>query len=418
MTRLVRYAASLFAAVVFVGAGSAQTKNASGDWPFWRGPARDGSADPKSPPPTAWSDKENVVWKTPIPGRGHGSPIVVGDRVFLVTADEKLQTQSVLCFARATGARLWETVVHQGKFVGGGNGKSTHASSTPASDGERVYVSFPNSNAIVVTALDLEGKQVWQTKVSDYVMHQGFAASPTVYGSLVLAAADNKGGGAVAALDRTDGKIVWKHARPKTPNYISPIVVKALGREQLILTGCDLVESLDPKSGEILWQTKGSTTECVTSTVTDGTHVYSSGGYPKNHVAAYRADTGKVAWEINTRLYVPSLVIDAGHLFAVTDSGIAVCWKADTGKEIWKERLDGGYSASVVKVGDLLYATSEAGKTTVFRANPKAFERVAENQLGEESLSTPAICGGRIYHRVATKRGGRQEWLYCLGEKR
>jgi len=396
-----------------------QDKVSPNDWPWWRGQHGDGSADSKTPPPTEWGETKNIAWKAKVPGRGHGSPIVVGDRVFLQTADEKKQTQSVLCFSRSTGDQLWETVVHQGKFVTGGNGKSTQASSTPACDGERIYVNFANSAAIYTTALNLKGEQVWQTKVSSYQLHQGFASSPTIYGSLVLVASDNKGGGAIAGLDRKDGSIVWTHGRPKTANYASPIVVKADGRDQVILVGCDLVASYDPVSGKKNWETPGSTTECVTSTVTDGVHVFSSGGYPKNHIAAYKATDGSKAWEINTRLYVPSLVIDNGYLYAVTDNGIATCWKAETGKEVWKERLEGTHSSSVVKVGDLLFATSEPGKTTVFKASPKGFELVAANQLGSETLSTPAIAGGQIFHRVAEKKGSeRQEWLYCIGKAR
>jgi outer membrane protein assembly factor BamB len=396
----------------------AAAQDPSGDWPWWRGPARDGSADPKNPPPMQWSEKDNVVWKSPVAGKGHGSPIVVGDRVFLATADEKKMTQSVLCYSRSKGDLLWETVVHEGKFVTGGNGKSSHASSTPACDGERVYINFANNASIYTSALTVDGKQVWQTKVSPYILHQGFASSPTVYGSLVLVASDNKGGGAVAGLDRKDGSIVWKQDRPKTPNYASPIVVKADGKDQLILIGCDVIASFDPTTGKKNWETPGSTTECVTSTVSDGAYVFSSGGYPKNHIAGYRTSDGTKAWEINTRLYVPSFAIEGGYLYAVTDGGLATCWKSDTGKEQWKERLDGTFSSSVVRVGDVFYATNEAGKTTVFKANPKGFERLAENQLGNETMASPAIAGGQIFLRATEKKGGqRQEWLYCIGKK-
>src|ERR1019366_329550 len=127
------------------------------DWPFWRGPNRNGVAEAKQKPPLKWSDKENIAWKTPIPGRGHGSPIVVGDQVFLATADHSDETQSVLCYHRKTGKQLWQTVVHRGGFVKGGDKKSTLASATLAGDGKLVFANFLNDKAIYATALTRDG---------------------------------------------------------------------------------------------------------------------------------------------------------------------------------------------------------------------------------------------------------------------
>lgn len=395
-------------------------KFASTDWPWWRGPNRDGVADPKQKPPLKWGETENVRWKAPIVGRGHGSPIVVGNRIFLATADHDSQTQLLLCLDRLTGKQLWQTVVHRGGFETKGNAKSSLASSTPACDGERVFINFLHSGAIYTTALDLDGNQLWQTKVTDYVLHQGFGSSPAVYKSLVIVSADNKGTGVIAGLDRATGKVVWKRDRPKAPNYASPIILTAAGREQLVLTGCDLVTGLDPLTGEKRWETKGATTECVTSTVTDGKLVYTSGGYPKNHVSAVAADgSGRLVWENKSRVYVPSMLAHRGHLFAVLDEGLAACWKCETGEEAWKGRLGGTFSASPVLVGEQIFATNEAGKTFVFKATPEAFELVAQNQLGNEVFATPVICGNCIYMRVAFKANGRrEEALYCLGDGR
>lgn len=386
------------------------------DWPWWRGPNRNGVADPKQNPPLKWSATDNVLWKAPVPGRGHGSPTVVGDQVFLATADAGDQTQSVLCYDRRTGKRLWQTVVHRGGFSTKGNRKASLASSTVACDGSRVFINFLHDGAIYTTALDRAGRQLWQTKITDYIVHQGYGSSPAVYQSLVIVSGDNTGGGAVAGLERATGKVVWKRRRPKTPNYASPIILKVAGREQLLLTGCNLVTSLDPLTGKELWEIKGATTECVTSTVTDGQLMYTSGGYPKNHIAAVRADgSGTVVWEKNTRVYVPSLVVRDGYLYGVLDAGVAACWKCDTGKEVWRHRLGGTFSASPVLVGDRLFATNESGRTFIFKASPEGFELLAENRLGDEVLATPTICGSRIYFRVAVfEKGSRQEMLYCL----
>ena len=387
------------------------------DWPWWRGLNRDGIANADQQPPLHWSEKQNVVWKAALPGRGHGSATVVGEQVFVAAADEEQEIQSVLCFDRQTGKQLWKTDVHSGGFTKNENKKSSQASVTVACDGERLFVNFQNAGAIYATALGRDGKQLWQKKISGFVSHQGFGASPAVYKSLVIFSADNKGGGAIAALDRVTGETVWRHERPKLPNYTSPVILKAAGQEQLVFTGCDLVSSFEPLSGKKLWEASGATTECVTSTVTDGDVVMTSGGYPKNHMSAMRADgSGKIEWENSTRVYVPSLLMRDGRLYAVTDAGVAMCWKSDTGKELWKLRLGGTFSASPVMVGENIFAANEEGKTYVFKAGLESSEIVAENKLGDEVFATPTICGGRIYLRVATQQEGkRQEILYCLG---
>lgn len=389
------------------------------DWPWWRGPNRNGTAAADQQPPLRWSETENVLWKSPVPGRGHGSPIVVGDQVFLAAAEPDREVQSLLCFDRKTGQLAWQETVHTGGFEKKGNAKSTLASSTPACDGQRVYVNFLHAGAIYTTAYTRDGQRVWQTKITDYVLHQGFGSSPAVYGGLVIVTADNKGTGLIAGLERATGKIVWQRERPQLPNYTSPIILHTAGRDQLVLIGCDLVTGLDPLSGRQLWEIAGATTECVTSTVTDGQLIFTSGGYPKNHLSAVKADgSGAVVWENNARVYVPSMVLKDGYLYAMLDAGVAQCWKASTGEEAWKERVGGVFSTSLVLVGDRIYATSETGHTVIFKAQPSGFELLAENDLGQESFSTPAICGGCIYQRVAVQQDGRrQEYLYCLGTK-
>lgn len=414
---------SLIAAIISTPLAVAEPVNDgitvdAADWPWWRGPNRNGVANPDQTPPTEWSATQNVVWKTPVPGRGHSSPTVSGDHVYLATADEKAETQSVVCFDRATGKQLWETVCHRGGLMRK-NEKSSAASGTVACDGESVFICFANSDAVFVTALTLDGKQRWQEKICDYTIHQGFGASPAIYQSLVIASADSHAGGVLAALDRKSGKLVWKHDRPQEPNYTSPIILHAAGKDQLFLTGCGLFSSFDPLTGRVLWEVPGATIECVTSTVTDGERVFCSGGYPKNHLAGVAADgSGELAWETRDRVYVPSLIERDGYLYGALDAGVATCWKSDTGKQAWKERLGGEFSASPVLVGDVLYATSEKGETFVFRANTEKYEEIAVNKLGDLALASPTICGSRIYLRVVEQVDGEpQEMLYCLGKQ-
>jgi outer membrane protein assembly factor BamB len=386
------------------------------DWPAWRGPTRDGIAAPGQNPPVQWSESENILWKAPVPGRGHGSPTVVGDRIYLATGDRAKQSQSVLCLDRRTSKIVWQTEVHGGQADSGKHSNSSAASSTVACDGERLFINFLNGGAVHTTALDLDGKVLWQRKICDYVTHQGFGSSPVIHESLVLVSADHRGGGVIAGLDRKTGRVVWSEPRPKLPNYTTPSILQAAGRTQMVLAGCNLISSFDPLTGKKLWEVDGSTEECVTTAVTDGERVFTGGGYPKNHTVAIVADgSGKVAWQNTARVYVPSMIAKAGHLYAVMDAGIAVCWKSDTGEELWKERLGGETFASPVMVGDRIYSSNVGGKTFVFEATPKHFKLLAENQLGDEAYASPVICGSRIYLRVAKKGESRQEFLYCIG---
>ena len=393
------------------------------DWPWWRGHHQDGIAVSDQQPPLHWSETENVRWRVPVEGRGHGSPTVFGGQVLLATADPEKQEQAVVSVDRADGRMTWRTVIHSGGFANKSrnklNSKASLASSSVATDGKRLFVNFMNSNALWTTALDLNGKIIWQKRISDYVLHQGYGASPAIFGDLVIVSADNKSGGLLAGLNRETGDTVWQRSRPPKPNYASPVIVRAAGRDQLILSGCDLVTSLDPLTGKLLWEVEGATTECVTSAVTDGIHVFTSGGYPTNHVSAVKADgSGKVAWQNGSRVYVPSMLQKDGYLYATLDAGIAVCFRCSDGKEMWKSRLGGTFSSSPVMVGDMIHATNEEGQTFIFRTSPDSFQQVAKNKLGESVFATPAICGGHIYTRVAhLEDGERQEYLYCLGDR-
>ena len=272
---------------------------------------------------------------------------------------------------------------------------------------------------VFTTAFDFMGNKVWQKKISDYILHQGFSTSPAIYKSLLIVSADNKGGGAICGLNKSDGKIIWKVNRPKKPNYASPIIFNINGKDELVFQGCDLVTSLNPLTGEKLWETSGSTTECVSSIVTDGEHVFTSGGYPKNHVAAIKADgSGEVVWENISRVYVTSMIVKDGFLFAIMDNGNAMCWDSKTGKNMWRERLNRATSASPVLVKDRIYAVDEFGNFSVFSANPKEFKILAKNKIGDQVYATPVICDSKIFIRAAELIDDkRQEILYCIGGK-
>lgn len=317
---------------------------------------------------------------------------------------------------RSSGKLVWQTVVHGERADPGKHSNSSAASSTVTCDGSRLYINFLNAGAVYTTALDLNGKILWQQKICDYITHQGFGSSPVLHENLVIVSADHRGGGVIAGLNRETGKVVWSQDRPKLPNYTTPAIVQAAGRTQMVLAGCNLISSFEPATGKKLWEINGSTEECVVTAVTDGTRIFVGGGYPKNHTIAVEADgSGKIAWQNNTRVYVPSMIQKEGHLYAVMDAGFAVCWKSDTGEELWKERLGGDFYASPVMVNDRIYASNVGGKTFVFEATPKQFKLLAQNQLGDEAYASPVICGEKIYLRVAKRGAERQEFLYCVG---
>ena len=184
-----------------------------------------------------------------------------------------------------------------------------------------------------------------------------------------------------------------------------------------MLSGNEQVRAYHPDTGALLWSAPGASTTTSGTVVTDGVRVLSAGGFPQK--ATVCADpSGKEIWRNNKGSYEQSMLVHEGFVYTLTDSGVAYCWRISDGEEMWGQRLKGPVSASPVLVGDVIYQTNEAGLTYVFKAQPGGFELLAENQLGDEAFATLAICGDRIYTRVATRPegGARTEWFYCIGE--
>ncbi len=409
------------AALALVLAAAPAGPQSDGDWRLWRGPSGNGIAADGQDPPVTWSESQNVVWKAAVPGRGHSSPTIVGDRIFLTTADEDRQVQSVLAFDRKDGKSAWKTDLHRGGFPRRIHPKNSHATCTVASDGERLFAVFFNGGAIHVTALDLEGNKLWQRSIGPFEPRQyeyGYAPSPTVYKSFVVIAVDYDLGGYLTALDVRTGEPAWRTVRPEKSNYASPIVARVAGRNQLLLSGCDLVAAYDPDTGKPLWSCEATTLATCGTPVWEGDLVFASGGYPKAETVCVRADgSGRIVWKNGRKCYEQSMLVRDGHVYAVDDTGVAFCWKAADGTEMWSARLGGKVSASPILAGGNIYASTERGTTHVWRADPKGFKEIARNQLGSEAFATPAISGNRIYLRVARTSGGRrQEQLYCIGK--
>ncbi|MDZ4848369.1 MAG: PQQ-binding-like beta-propeller repeat protein [Pirellulaceae bacterium] len=388
------------------------------DWPWWRGPFRDGRTSASSVP-SEFSETKNVRWRADVPGRGHSSPIVVGNLVILTTADESAQIQSVVSFDRASGKQAWKTDVSQGGFPKNNHPKNTAASPTLACDGKSIFATFFHHNKILLNVLGLDGKILSEKDLMAFKptkFEYGYAPSPVLYRNSVIVVGEYDGESFIQALDRVSGDLLWKTKRPNNITFSSPVVAHVAGKDQLLISGSNLVSAYAPDTGNLLWQVDGTTDATCGTMVWEGDTVFASGGYPKAETIAVSADgSKKILWKNNQKCYEQSMLVHQGYVYALTDKGILFCWRGTDGKEMWQKRLKGPVSASPVLVGDLIYWANELGTHYVFRASPVRFEMVAQNELGSESFASPAVVGKELFLRVANQTGNqRQEVLYCI----
>ena len=414
----------------FLVAGLIRAEN----WPGWRGPSGDGVSAGKGIP-TKWSSTENIAWRIVVPGEGHSSPIVWGDKVFLTSSLTEKNKRILLCLDRLSGQTVWQRDVVQSppETI---HRLNSRASGTPATDGKQVYVTFmraegdeviaPNVGSerlitpgkIIVAAYDLDGNEKWKTNVGDFLSAHGFNTCPVLFEDLVILNGDHDGDAYLVALDRQSGRQRWRTRREnKTRSYVTPIIREIDGITQMILSGSLCVASYDPRNGKRHWIVDGPTEQFVASMVYDGKYVFATGGYPERHILAIRPG-GKgnvtethIAWR-TTRgaAYVPSPIISGRYLLMVADSGIASCFEARTGKRHWMERLPGGHSPSPVSADGLVYFVSDRGVTTIIRPS-ETFAVIAKNELGEPVSASPAISQGQIFLRT-------HQHLYCIGSKK
>jgi outer membrane protein assembly factor BamB len=387
------------------------------DWPGWRGAQQMGVATDQALP-TQWSDSSNIRWTADIPGRGHGSPIVVGDSVYVPTAIESKQEQRVLSFAKDTGEVRWDKLVHRGGFPSPNeiHKKGTNANGSLTSNGELLFAVFFNSAKIIATALDLDGKEVWKRDIGAFSSKFGYAPSPILYQSFVIVAADNWGGGYLAAFDAQTGEVAWRVARGETSSYSSPMIANLGGRDQLIISGCDAVTSYDPATGDEIWRTPCISEATCGTAITDGDRIFASGGYPDKETVCLSAD-GKKLWSNNTKIYEPSMIAGNGCIFAVSDDGIAYCWDSESGNTQWKERLGGNFSASPMLCNGMIYVSNLNGDTFVLKATADDYQEISKNKLGDDCYASPAVSDGAIFLRVGKGAGSdRRESLICVAE--
>ena len=397
----------------------------SADWRQWRGSQGNGHATHAASangelPPVQFGDDTNVIWKTSLPGRGHGSPTIVGDRIYLATADEAARQQLLLAIDRSSGSIVWKEVLITNDELPEIHNKNTHASSTVACDGERLFVTLYSNKDIWIHCHSIAGDAIWKKRLSTFKPKYpfGYAASPVLSGSLVIATAESEAENALVGLNRETGKEIWRTQRPKNSSYSSPAILEVAGRKQLVISGGRQISSYDPATGKPLWSATGAAKHTAGTVTGEGNYVIASGGYPQSETTCVLADgSGKVAWTNNQKSYEQSMLIHDGYVYTMTDKGVAFCWELETGREMWKKRLAGPVSSSPILVGDRIYVGNEKGQFFVFVATPDDYIELARNQLGSDAFPTPTYLDGRIYARVGIRNGqDRREVLYCIGK--
>ena len=403
---------ALMIGILLFSANFARAEN----WPGWRGPRADGTCIEQDIP-TNW-DPAGALWKTELPGKGHASAIVWGDRVFTVTGITETKERILLCLDRTSGKILWQQTVVQGPLEKI-HKENSYASGTPATDGQRVYVTFRVGDDIVVAAHDLAGgKQLWRVRPGTHAGEWGFSNTPVLYKDKVIIDGDGKGDSFLIALNRSDGKTLWRKNRTnKGISYSAPFIRELAGRTQLIQCGDRCVTGFDPDTGEQLWTVDGPSQEFVATPVYSEKAglVFISSSWPKTVLLAIRPDgrgnvtQTHVAWsDTKGAPYVPSMIVAGDFLFSINRGGTVFCYEAATGEVLWQQKL-GRHHSSPVLVGGRLFFINDDGQVNVIKPGRK-FECVATYELGESCYASPAISDGQVFIRGF-------KHLFCFGSR-
>lgn len=377
------------------------------DWPSWRGPGGVGISAEKGIA-TDWSVESverNVLWKFEDPGLGHSSPIVWGDALFITTAVD--DSRLLIRLDPRTGKEAWRREVVRASRERK-HPKNSHASATPATDGERVYVSFLDPPRILAAAYDFQGELVWKTSPADFRSIHGFCTTPVLFEDTILLNCDQDDPGAcIVALDRKDGSLRWKTVRPNAVrSYCPPTVFEIDGKPQMVLAGSETVCSYDPRDGKQLWMASGPTEQCVASAVWGDGLVFITGGYPDREILAIDPRGAGDVTETHVRwradegvAYVPSPLYVDGHFYVVSDSGALSAIEAKTGRYARTVKLGEDCSASLLYASGHIYCASEKGKVFVVRATPD-LEIVRTIDMGDPIFASPVPANGVLYIRT------------------
>jgi outer membrane protein assembly factor BamB len=391
------------------------------DWPRFRGPSGAGIAADKEIP-VQWSGKDATLWKVAIPGDGNSSPVIWGNKIFLQSASAGERV--LLCVNADDGKTIWSqaipgTKAHIHKL-------NSLASSTPATDGERVYGLFWNGKTMAMHAYTMDGKPAWNRDLGEFKSQHGVGASPVVHGGLVYLNNDQDGKAALIALNAKDGKIAWQVPREAfRACYSTPFIVQEDGGPaELLVTSTAGVAGYDPATGEERWHWSwkfdGMALRTVASSVYLNGMVFATSGDGsglRHAVGIKKGDKGDVTktnllWENKKSLpYVPCMLPWGNHVYFVNDAGMAGCVEAKTGKLVWFNRLvNGAVYASPVLIDGKVYAVSDKGDVFVFAADPD-YKVLGKSSIGEPVMASPAVANGKLFIRGA-------EHLFCIGKSK
>jgi hypothetical protein len=384
------------------------------NWPNWRGPNGDGTSM-ETDLPLRWDSVTNVVWKSPVPGIGHSSPIIWEDKLFTLSALPEAEEKVLLCYNSNNGELLWQRTVLK-TTLERMHADNSYASGTPATDGKLVYLSILDVDD-VVAAYDFEGNQVWLQRIGKYASPHGFSISPALFEDKVFINGNSKGDHFFAALDKTDGQVVWKKMQENSSHSFStPIFIEVAGEVQMIFAGNKEVASYNPNDGSKYWYVNGPSQDFCSTPVYDektGLLIVSS-AWPKRILCAIKTDgegevsESHVVWQtLQGAVYVPSPVCAEEYVFTTMTNGTVYCTNIETGDSLWTEKMGKQYSSPVVADG-LVYMPNDEGIISVIKPGP-TFDPIARNVLGERLISSAAISNGKIYLRG-------EKHIFCIGK--
>jgi outer membrane protein assembly factor BamB len=447
MNKMKRFAVAFILLAVAFTAAQAQ------NWPQFRGPGATGVAEGTARP-VKWdaSKSENVRWRTAIPGLSHASPVVWGNKVFVVSAvssgkdetrfglfgdvapvkDDPQHAWKVFALDKLTGKILWERTAYEGIPKIKRHPKSSHAASTPVTDGKYLIVNFGSEG---LYAYDLNGKLLWKQDLGvldagwfydvDYQWEYG--SSPIIYKNMVIVQADIQKNSFIAAYDIKTGKQLWKTLREELPSWGTPTVYEGKTRAELITNGTKAIRGYDPATGKELWRL-GPMSEITTPTplvahdlifVTSGyppvqpIYAIKPGGSGDLSLKDGKDSSEFIAWSKQRGgPYMPTPIVYGDLLYTCSNQGVLTAYNAKTGERVYQERLGGtggAFTASPVASEGKIYLSSEDGDVFVVKAGPK-YELLSKNPVGEVMMATPAISDGLLIVRTVSH-------LYAFGEK-
>jgi len=435
-------------------ASTRSDKNSKGSWPSFRGPQASGISEGLNLP-DKWDPKtgENIVWRTPIPGLAHSSPVVWSDRIYLTSAvssdpkasfrpglygdgdasqDRSVQRWMIYAVDKRTGKVIWERVAYQGAPIDKRHIKATYANATPATDG-RIVVAWFGSQGVY--AYDVNGRFLWKVDLGRVDMgaydiptyEWGPASSPIIWNNLVILQCDTQTDSFLLALDAATGKTVWKTDRDEMPSWGTPTVATTANGPQLVANASNFIRGYDPRTGKELWRLgRSSKITAPTPIFGDDVFVVASGRAPERPIFVVRPNArgdltlpdGKdssdaVVWSRTGRgSYMPTPLIYKGILYVLSNNGLFDAYNLKTGAEVYRQRLPvvgSGFSASPVAADGKIYLTNEDGEILVIAAGEK-FAHIGTNSMGELLMATPALSDGVMYVRSSQS-------LFAIGRK-